>query len=544
MVPMRGLDITDRRLVIAVALGILLAAGPAASEPAGDRAAKRSTGGVAAQLREAKALRERSRETLSRAAEAYRAVLRADAGNLEAQRGLARVLRDQGAEEEAIPLLQAVAQRSNEGVDYARWGWALLRAGRWPEAAGAFTAAREHGYDDAETTRGFAVATAAAQAGRVAESRPVPAPSEEADSSADQPGAWQRAWNTMSHATGVIAETVARVVLWLIGLFVAAGIAMRAWRTLTGQEDVDREQAVRFRSVSGLPVVAVEDGTGTPRRALGRVRRLLYDPAQRRLVGIQTGGRWSWRVAPIEAICGLSSAGVFVSDPQALVPGQAAPSLAEYVRKNATPLGGDGLKRVLLGNGKMLGFARHEQVWIDPATRELWFDLTPSRFHEAWRVAVSVLQIGPLDWLLGRMLDRGLGLLPGRVSVTVRLPIDLIRATHRQVVVVADEAAEQVDAHLQRLDADARARLAQVREGVAKAGPVLGQMRDVGMAKARPVIEQVRDAGLTKAGPVIERLRESSAQVARPVIERVRGVEVTSPPAPPRRGEGGGNVHE
>jgi hypothetical protein len=525
---MRGHPQQHQIPVVAVAAVLLLAAVPTVSSAAPGAPEKaRPAGDVTARLRQAQALRERSRETLVQAEAAYCAVLRTEPDNLDALRGLARVLRDRGAEEEAIPHLQAAAERSKEGVDYARWGWALLRRGRWSEAAAAFDAARRHGYDDAETTHAFAVATAAARAGSVSGSGESPLPRESDGETEAARSGWQGAWSTLTHATGVVTETVARVVLWLIGLLLAAGVALRAWRTLTGQEAVAREEAIRFSSVPGMPVLAVEDGTGMPRRSYGRVRRLLYDPTQRRLVGIQTGGRWSWRVAPIEAICGVSSAGVFIADPQALVRGKDAPSLAAFLQQRARPLGGgDGLKRVLLGNGKLLGYARPEQVWIDPATRALLFDLTPNRFHEAWRVALSVLQIGPMDWLLGRMLDRGAGFLPGRVSVTVRLPLDLIRATHREVVVVADEAAERVDAHLQRLDAEARARLAQVREGVAKAAPVLTQVRDAGLARARPVLEQVREAGVTRA---------------RPMIDRVRGaVGLTPPPSPPPRSREGG----
>src|SRR5439155_14451866 len=94
----------------------------------------------------------------------YRAVLRAEPRNMAAQRGLARVLRDRGAEEAALPYLRAVAERSGEGLDSARLGWALFRAGRWAEAADAFARARGRGQNDAETERGAALAAAAAQA--------------------------------------------------------------------------------------------------------------------------------------------------------------------------------------------------------------------------------------------------------------------------------------------------------------------------------------------------------------------------------------------
>src|SRR5439155_3055994 len=100
---------------------------------------------AAAHLRAARTLRTRSREALAGAAAEYRAILRRAPRNEDAARGLARVLRDQGREEEALPYLREVATRSRDGGDAARLAWSLFRAGHWSEAVDAFTRAREHG---------------------------------------------------------------------------------------------------------------------------------------------------------------------------------------------------------------------------------------------------------------------------------------------------------------------------------------------------------------------------------------------------------------
>src|SRR5688572_2638074 len=113
--------------------------------------AKPAEEGTTARLRRAQSLRESARANLDAAEGEYRAVLRQDADNLEAERGLARILRDRGAAEQALPYLRDVAKRSDAAVDYARLGWGLYRTGRWAEAAEAFREARQRGRNDAET---------------------------------------------------------------------------------------------------------------------------------------------------------------------------------------------------------------------------------------------------------------------------------------------------------------------------------------------------------------------------------------------------------
>src|SRR5207244_4405625 len=89
----------------------------APSALARDRARASAGGGdlVAAHLREARALRARSRAYLESAVAEYRAILQRAPHHLEAERGLARALRDQGAEVDALPYLRAVAERSSQG---------------------------------------------------------------------------------------------------------------------------------------------------------------------------------------------------------------------------------------------------------------------------------------------------------------------------------------------------------------------------------------------------------------------------------------------
>src|SRR5262245_36647921 len=140
-----------RRWQSGILLALFVSAAPLAAGE-GDHAS------VATRLQRAETLRSRSREYLEAAAAEYRAVLQRDPQNLEAERGLGRVLRDSGAVEQALPYLRDAAQRSGDAVDDARLGWALLRAGKWAEAKSAFEAARRRGMNDAETLRGHALA--------------------------------------------------------------------------------------------------------------------------------------------------------------------------------------------------------------------------------------------------------------------------------------------------------------------------------------------------------------------------------------------------
>lgn len=147
--------------------GILLAfLAPGRRAPAAERAPAAGAGprAIAGSLRTARALRARSRDYLAAAVSEYQALLRRSPHHLEAERGLARALRDQGAEEAALPYLRDVADRSRLGVDEARLGWALFRAGHWAEAADAFVNARQRGQNDPETVRGAALAATAARA--------------------------------------------------------------------------------------------------------------------------------------------------------------------------------------------------------------------------------------------------------------------------------------------------------------------------------------------------------------------------------------------
>jgi hypothetical protein len=206
-------------------------------------------------------------------------------------------------------------------------------------------------------------------------------------------------------------------------------------------------------------------------------------------------------VAPLSAVRGVGSACLLLADAGALVRGDAAPELQALARAGAQPLGpGADRKRVLTEDGVLVGYARAGGLWIDGATGAVIFEVTPSRYHDAWRVALKVLEFGPVDWLMGSLLDRGLELLPGRLSARVRLPLDLVLSADKQVVIVSAETAEWIERHFRELEADAKARLAQVRHGVEKARPHLERVRDIGVEKARPHLERVREAGVAGVG--------------------------------------------
>jgi hypothetical protein len=460
----------------------------------------------------------------------YRAALRRDPDSLEAKRGMARILRDKGAEEQALPYLREVAERSGEGVDHARLGWALVRAGRWAEAADAFQEARERGRDDPETVQGSELAAAAARAalgdggvGREASGvRDGPFESQRSTPNAVVDSGWRRAWGTLSNATGLIVDTVQRVLFVLVGVVLASGIALRGWNTLMSRDAPRDEPGVPLQHLRGLIVREMETG-----RRLGRVRSVLYDPRLARLVGFQTGGRWRWRVAPWTAVRGVGAGGLLLSEESALVGGDQVPDLRGLVRTRPQPLGpGRRRKRVVTEDGAVIAFTHPNRLWIDGATGHVTFEATPSRFHEAWRVTLTALQLGPVDWLMGRLLDQGLELLPGRLSARVRLPVSLIRSTDRDVVIVSGEAQEWIDQHFQRLEAEAQARLAQVRQGSRVALEKSGTLARRGMekvAQARPVLERVRDTGIEKARPVIDRVRTSGADLARRSAEGALG---------------------
>ena len=67
-------------------------------------------------------------------------------------------------------------------------------------------------------------------------------------------------------------------------------------------------------------------------------------------------------------------------------------------------------------DGALIAFTRPNRLWLSCTTGQVTFEVTPNRFHDAWRTALTVLQFGPVDWLLGKLLDWGLELLPGRLS--------------------------------------------------------------------------------------------------------------------------------
>ena len=109
-------------------------------------------------------------------------------------------------------------------------------------------------------------------------------------------------------------------------------------------------------------------------------------------------------------------------------------------------------------------------------------------------------------------------MLPGHLSVRIRLPVSLIRSADRDVVIVSGETAEWIEQHFQQLEVTARARLEQVKEGVAQAGP----MMQAGVEKAKPVMKAgverakpVVRAGVEKARPVLAKARDSGAALAR-----------------------------
>jgi hypothetical protein len=473
-------------------------------------------------LRQARVLRARSRQDLADAVAQYRAVLRRAPHQLEAERGLARSLRGQGREEEALPALRDVAALSGEGLDSARLAWALFRAGHWAEAADAFTTAREHGQNDPETVRGAALAATAARAalssegarGEAMTGGAVPAPSDAG------PSGWQRAWSGLWSTTGTITAFVQRLLLTVIALIITGGIVLRVWSTLMGREVPPGEGGMRLRQFRGLRAREIDTG-----RPLGRVRSVVYDPKLSRVVGFQVGGRWRRRVMPSSAVRGCGPAGLLLSDADALLPASRAGELGALARAGTLPLGsGNRLQRVVSEEGTLLAFTRPHRLWINGATGRVSFEVTPNRYHDAWRVALAVLQFGPIDWLLGNMLDWGLELLPGRLSARIRLPVSLVRSADREVVIVSPEAAEWIEQHFQQLEQEARARLSQVKEGVARARPVVQAGVDkakpvvqAGVAKARPVVE----AGVARARPVLERARDQGAALARRSAEAV-----------------------
>ena len=294
---------------------------------------------------------------------------------------------------------------------------------------------------------------------------------------------------------------------------------MRAWGTLMGRGAPRDEDGMRLRQFQGLRVREIDTG-----RPLGRVRRVIYDPKLARVVGFQIGGRWRWRVVPLTAVRGCGPGGLLLADAGALVPGSRAGELGALARAGALPLGPGGrLKRVVTEDGPLLAFTRPHRLWIEGATGKVTFEITPNRFHEAYRIALAVLQFGPIDWLMGKLLDWGLELLPGRLSARVRLPVSLVRCADREVVIVSAEAAEWIEQHFQQLEAEAHARLAQVKEGVARARPVV----EAGVARAKPVVQ----AGVEKAKPVmkagVERVldlaRDHGAALARRSADAVTG---------------------
>jgi hypothetical protein len=488
------------------ALTVLFAAPPArAMDTAPD---------TATHLRAARALRTRSRESLAGAAAEYRAILRRAARNEDAERGLARVLRDEGREEDALPYLRDVAGRSHDGADEARLGWALFRAGYWSEANDAFSRAREHGYGDPETVRGQALAAAAARAaladrsgGREAAGTPLRGHSEPLstqESPAEQPTGWQTVWATLWGATGAIAAGVQHLVLGTIALLIAAGIALRVWSTLMGRDAPRDEGGMPLRQLQQLRVLEIDTG-----RPLGRVRDVIYDPKLARVVGVRMGGWRGGSVAPWTAVRGVGPGGLLLADAGALLPVKRAGELGALARFGTLPLGhGNRLKRIVTEDGALVAFTRPHRLWIDGATGQVTFEATPNRFHDAWRIALGALQFGPVDWLLGKLLDWGLELLPGHLSVRIRLPASLIRSADRDVVIVSGETAEWIEQHFRQLEVDARARLEQVKEGVARAGPVV----QAGVEKARPVVK----AGVERAKPVVQ----AGVEKARPVLEK------------------------
>jgi hypothetical protein len=312
-------------------------------------------------------------------------------------------------------------------------------------------------------------------------------------------------------ATGLIMATVQRLLLGIIALVIAAGIVMRVWSTLMGREVPRDEGGMPLRQWRGLRVREIDTG-----RPLGQVRRVIYDPKLARVVGFQTGGRWRWQVIPLTAVSGCGSAGLMLADAGSLVPGKRAGELGALARAGALPLGPGGrLQRVITEEGALLAFTRPNRLWIDGTTGRVTFEVTPNRFHDAYRLTLTVLQFGPIDWLLGKLLDWGLELLPGRLSARIRLPVSLIHSADRDVVIVSAEAAEWIEQHFHQLEAEAHARLAQVKEGVARARPVV----EAGVARAKPVVQ----AGVARARPVLERARDHGATLARRSADAVTG---------------------
>ncbi len=457
---------------------------------AGAETASRHGDDVTTHLRQARSLRTRSRADNAAAIAEYHAALRRDPANLEAQRGLARALRDRGAEEQALPYLREVARRSGDGVDDARLAWALFRVGRWAEAADAFATARQHGQNDPETARGN---TLAATAARAALNPPPGTSPPTSDAAAETPSGWRRPWTTLLNATGFITDLVQRLLLAVIAVLIAGAVAIRAWGAMMGNAPPREEGGMPLRQWRGLRVNEIATG-----RSLGRVRQVIYDPKLARVVGFQIGGRWRWKVLPMTAARGVGPAGLLVADAAALVRGEQAGELGVLARAGVLPLGsGNRLKRVVTEEGALLAFTRAHRLRVDGATGQMTFEVSPSRFHDAWRVTLSALQFGPIgmDWLLGRLLDGGLELLPGRISARLRLPVPLVRAADRDVVIVSGEATEWIERHFRQLEADAQARLEQVKEGVGRARPVM----EAGVAKARPVLEKARDTGVALA---------------------------------------------
>src|SRR5262249_51682863 len=154
--------------------------------------------------------------------------------------------------------------------------------------------------NDAETLRGHALATEAARSARERDRRRAGMAGGRTMPRSESSGGWEGAFATLFHATGVITNTVEHPVLTLIALLIVAGVAVRVWSTLMGRAAPASEPGLPLSRWQGLAVRDIGSG-----RAVGRVRRLLYDPRQVRVVGIQTGGSWSWRVAPLTAVRGV-----------------------------------------------------------------------------------------------------------------------------------------------------------------------------------------------------------------------------------------------
>jgi hypothetical protein len=322
------------------------------------------------------------------------------------------------------------------------------------------------------------------------------------------------------------------LLLTLIALVIVGTIVARFWDTLMGRAAPPGDEALQLTKLRRLRVW--DSVTG---RCLGQVRQVLYDPGLERVVGFQTKSRWRSKLMPLTAVSSVGPAGILLSDAGALLPGSAAPALDALARARVKPLGpGRWGRRVVTQDGTLVGFTRPSSLRMVPGTGHLTFDITPNRFHEAWRVTLAALQLGPVDWLLSQLLNRGLELLPGHLSTRVRLPVRLVHAAHRHVVIVSPEAAEWLDRHFQTVEAQARAHLDQVKAGVAQARPLLERARDAGTARAAPVLDHLRESSLTHARPILERVRDAGAALARRPVPTSPGTP-RSEEMPPTQGE-------